>query len=62
LRYIEDDFDIEDFISRRPKNTVPAKKNAFLSFFITLGELALAFTVAYFLFKGGQFVLDIFLK
>ena len=64
MKYLEDEFDLEEYKrSFSKRQIVPVKhKNVFVSFALTLVELALAFTVAYFLFRGGQYLLDLFLN
>jgi len=62
MKFIEDEFDLEEYKrSFNKSRIVPVKrKNIFVSFFLTLVELALAFTVAYFMFRGGQYLIDLF--
>ena len=64
MKYIEDEFDLDEFReSFRLMRIVPVKNmNIFVKFFLTLAELAVAFTVAYYLYKGGQFLIDLFLN
>ena len=63
MKYLEDEFDLDEFKkSFVEKNTVIVKKrNIFASFFITVAELILAFIMAYILFRGGQYLIDLFL-
>jgi len=63
MKYIEDDFDLAEFKRTfRQKNVVPERRNIFMNFVLTVFELALAFVAAYYLFKGGQYLIDMFLN
>ena len=65
MRYLEDDFDLEAFKKSHYANqtqSAPVKRgNIFTRFALTIVELALAFATAYVLFRGGQFLIDLFL-
>jgi len=67
MKFIEDDFDLEKF-KKTPGITPeerPSVKKKFFQAIMTgvvwLVSLALAFVLAYFLFRGGQFLIDYFL-
>jgi len=65
MRYIEDDFDLDQFKrSFRQKFIVevsPGNKilNGVVSAAVWLASLAVAFVLAYFLFRGGQYLIDL---
>ena len=67
MKFIEDDFDLEIFkkttvITPDERPTVKHKLlQAVLTGVVWLVSLALAFVLAYFLFRGGQYLIDLFL-
>ena len=67
MKYIEDDFDLEEFKKQYGAQPVmdhapaAATKNKAIDAAITVLLWVLAFLVAYPLFKGGQFLIDLFL-
>ena len=63
MKYPEDDFELAEFKQAHDKNQIaPKRRNIFLSFAMTAAELALAFIVAYFLFRSGQYLIDLFIN
>ena len=63
MKYPEDDFELAEFKQSHDKNRIaPKRRNIFLSFAMTAAELALAFIVAYFLFRSGQYLIDLFIN
>jgi len=64
MKYIEDDFDLEEYKKSLHKNisveTEP-KKHA-VNILVSVLMWVLAFLVAYPLFRGGQYLIDLFLK
>ena len=66
MKFIEDDFEFAQYKKPAYKTPdAPSGKNkifqAVLTVAVWLVSLAMAFVLAYFLFRGGQYLIDLFL-
>ena len=64
MKFIEDDFDLEEFQkSFADKNTVSSvPKNRLFNIAVMILLWLLAFFVAYPLYIGGQYIIDLFMR